>query len=52
MVLPSKTFCSFCRFARRVSGQKPADDFLNEKGQIRLGNRQARRQAKIVAGAP
>ncbi|MCI0692375.1 hypothetical protein L0337_10285 [candidate division KSB1 bacterium] len=27
-------------------GQKPADDFLNEEGQIRLGKRQARRQAK------
>jgi hypothetical protein len=35
----------------RASGQKPADDFLHEEGQIRLGKRQARRQAKIVAGA-
>ncbi len=35
----------------RVSGQKPVDDFLNEEGQIRLGKRQAWRQAKIVAGA-
>jgi hypothetical protein len=35
---------------RRVSGQKPADDFLNEEEQIRLGKRQSRRQAKIVAG--
>lgn len=37
---------------RRASGQKPADDFLNEEGQIRLSKRQARRQAKIVADAP
>ena len=36
---------------RRLSGQKPVDNFLNEEGQIRLGKRQAQRQAKIVAGA-
>jgi hypothetical protein len=43
----------FYRFEPRAAsrGQKPADDFLHEEGQIRLGNRQARRQAKIVAGA-
>jgi hypothetical protein len=35
----------FYWFERRVLGQKPADAFLNEKGQIRLGKRQARRQA-------
>jgi hypothetical protein len=36
-------------FARRVSGQKPADDFLHAEGKIGLGKRQARRQAKIVS---
>jgi hypothetical protein len=50
MVLPSKIFCFFAqilpvRAARRVSGQRPVDDFLHEEGQIRLGKRQARRQA-------
>jgi hypothetical protein len=34
------------RAAYRVSGQKPADAFLHEEGQMRLGKRQARRQAK------
>jgi hypothetical protein len=33
-------------FSRTASGQKPADDFLHEEGQIRLGKRQTRRQAK------
>jgi hypothetical protein len=39
------------RAAFRVSGQKLVNDFLYEEGQILLGKRQARRQAKIVAGA-
>ena len=49
-------FCTHFTGSRRApraasQGQKPVANFLNEAGQIRLGKRQARRQAKIVAGA-
>lgn len=53
MRMRQAAFCSFHRFAPRAAsqGQKPADAFLHEAGQIRLGKRQAWRQAKIVASS-